>query len=182
MHVLVVDDDDAVRVSLTHALHRDGYEVAQAESGETALRKTAEQRFGVIVLDVLMPEPNGLEVCRILRGRGDETPILMLTARDLVTDRVAGLDAGADDYLAKPFALDELRARLRALLRRSGQAREVLAYADLELDLAQCRVTRGERAISLTRTEELCRPSGLPGLRATAVARRAERPGQAALH
>ncbi|MBR7833442.1 response regulator transcription factor [Actinospica durhamensis] len=153
MQVLIVDDDEAVRASLAHALRRDGYQVSQADSGEAALRQATAERFGAIVLDVLMPEPNGIEVCRILRQRRDETPILMLTARDLITDRVAGLDAGADDYLIKPFALDELRARLRALLRRSGQTREVLAYADLELDLAQCLVRRGERPISLTRTE-----------------------------
>ena len=155
MRVLIVDDDEAVRTSLAHALKRDGYGVAQAADGLEALRETAGGQlvFGAIVLDVLIPEPNGLEVCRILRGRGDETPILMLTARDLIVDRVAGLDAGADDYLVKPFALDELRARLRALLRRTGQTREVLAYADLELDLAQCRVRRGERQIALTRTE-----------------------------
>jgi two-component system response regulator MprA len=153
MRVLIVDDDEAVRASLAHALLRDGYQVSQASNGTAALRETAGERFGAIVLDVLMPEPNGLEVCRTLRGQGDETPILMLTARDLVADRVAGLDAGADDYLAKPFALDELRARLRALLRRSGQTRELLSYADLELDLAQCRVCRGPRPISLTRTE-----------------------------
>lgn len=100
-----------------------------------------------------MPEPNGLEVCRRLRSRGDGTPILMLTARDLVSDRVAGLDAGADDYLVKPFALEELRARLRALLRRSGAAQEVLTYADIALDTAACRARRGERQLELTRTE-----------------------------
>jgi two-component system response regulator MprA len=155
MRVLIVDDDEAVRTSLAHALKRDGYEVSQAADGLEALQEAAggQSVFAAIVLDVLIPEPNGLEVCRLLRGRGDETPILMLTARDLIVDRVAGLDAGADDYLVKPFALDELRARLRALLRRTGQAGEVLAYADLELDLAQCRVRRGERQIALTRTE-----------------------------
>ncbi|WP_370096452.1 response regulator transcription factor [Streptacidiphilus sp. MAP12-20] len=153
MQILVVDDDEAVRRSLGHALRRDGFDVAEAADGAAALAGVAEQRPAAIVLDVMMPEPNGLEVCRILRERGDETPILMLTARDLVTDRVAGLDAGADDYLVKPFALDELRARLRALLRRSAQAREVLRYADLELDAAQCQVRRAGRLVSLTRTE-----------------------------
>jgi two-component system response regulator MprA len=108
-----------------------------------------------MVLDVAMPEPNGLEVCRRLRARGDRTPILMLTARDLVDDRVAGLDAGADDYLVKPFALAELRARLRALLRRNAASAEQLRYGDLVLDLAAARVTRGEREVSLTRTEYL---------------------------
>jgi two-component system, OmpR family, response regulator MprA len=153
VQVLIVDDDEAVRRALVHALRRDGYGVAEAANGGAALDRTASGRYQAIVLDVLMPEPNGLEVCRILRQRGDETPILMLTARDLVADRVAGLDAGADDYLAKPFALDELRARLRALLRRGGQARDTLTFADLELDLAACRARRGERVLSLTRTE-----------------------------
>ncbi|MFI6077143.1 response regulator transcription factor [Actinoplanes sp. NPDC051343] len=153
MHVLIVDDDEAVRRALMHALRRDGYGVAEAADGGAALEHAAAGGLQAIVLDVLMPEPNGLEVCRILRERGDETPILMLTARDLVADRVAGLDAGADDYLVKPFALDELRARLRALLRRGGQTRDTLAFADLELDLAACRARRGERVLSLTRTE-----------------------------
>ncbi|MFB9237553.1 response regulator transcription factor [Plantactinospora siamensis] len=153
MRVLIVDDDEAVRRALMHALHRDGYGVAEAADGGAALEHAAGGGIQAIVLDVLMPEPNGLEVCRILRERGDETPILMLTARDLVADRVAGLDAGADDYLVKPFALDELRARLRALLRRGGQARDTLTFADLELDLAACRARRGERVLSLTRTE-----------------------------
>ncbi|UWE08812.1 response regulator transcription factor [Actinacidiphila bryophytorum] len=153
MRVLVVDDDDAVRRSLAHALTRDGYEVAVAADGGTALAVLAAGRHDAVVLDILMPEPNGLEVCRTLRGRGDRTPILMLTARDLVADRVAGLDAGADDYLAKPFALEELRARIRALLRRSGADQEVLRFADLELDTAACRAVRGDRVLDLTRTE-----------------------------
>src|SRR5260221_12708101 len=102
-----------------------------------------------------MPEPNGLEVCRAIRARGDDTPILMLTARDLVDDRVAGLDAGADDYLAKPFALAELRARLRALLRRSGASADQRTYRDDVLDVPAARITRGGRAVSLTRTEHL---------------------------
>jgi two-component system response regulator MprA len=153
MHILVVDDDEAVRRSLGHALRRDGYTVAEAADGGQALAEVADRPPAAIVLDVMMPEPNGLEVCRTLRGHGDETPILMLTARDLVTDRVAGLDAGADDYLVKPFALDELRARLRALLRRTAQGRDVLHFADLELDTAQCQVRRGGRLLNLTRTE-----------------------------
>jgi len=153
MRVLVVDDDAAVRRSLAHALTRDGYEVSVASDGITALEHLARARQDVLVLDILMPEPNGLEVCRSLRGRGDGTPILMLTARDLVSDRVAGLDAGADDYLVKPFALDELRARLRALLRRSGADRETLTYADITLDTAACRARRGDRQLELTRTE-----------------------------
>ena len=144
--VLVVDDDEAVRRSLVHALRRDGFEVDAAADGAQALDTLARVRPAVVILDVLMPEPNGLEVCRQLRARNDFTPILMLTARDLVADRVAGLDAGADDYLVKPFALDELRARLRALLRRSGSGQEVLRFADIEVDLAGYRARRGDRA------------------------------------
>jgi two-component system response regulator MprA len=106
-----------------------------------------------VVLDVLMPEPNGLQVCQRLRHRGDRTPVLMLTARDLVEDRVAGLDAGADDYLVKPFALAELRARLRALLRRTGAGTDLLRFADLELDTMTCQARRGDRPVALTRTE-----------------------------
>ena len=108
VRVLVVDDDDeAVRSALTHALHRDGYDVSAAGDGATALAALLRKRHDAVVLDVLMPEPGGVEVCRVIRSRGDDTPILMLTARDLASDRVAGLDAGADDYLAKPFALEE---------------------------------------------------------------------------
>ncbi|NUS13135.1 MAG: response regulator transcription factor [Streptomyces sp.] len=153
MRLLVVDDDDAVRRSLAHALTRDGYEVTVAADGAAALESLAAGRQDAVVLDILMPEPNGLEVCRQVRARGDRTPILMLTARDLVADRVAGLDAGADDYLAKPFALEELRARIRALLRRSGADQEQLRFADLEMDTAACRATRGGRVLDLTRTE-----------------------------
>ena len=155
VRVLVVDDDAAVRQSLSTALGRDGYEVLAAEDGNAALARLMAASVDAIVLDVAMPEPNGLEVCRRLRARGDRTPILMLTARDLVDDRVAGLDAGADDYLAKPFALPELRARLRALLRRNAASAERLSYADLELDLAAAQVTRGGREVALTRTEYL---------------------------
>ncbi|MBP2335899.1 two-component system response regulator MprA [Saccharothrix coeruleofusca] len=153
MRVLVVDDDEAVRRSLTQALRRDGYQVSVAVDGAQALDEVGRVRPEVIVLDVLLPEPNGLEICRRLRRRGDRTPILMLTARDLVEDRVAGLDAGADDYLVKPFALDELRARLRALLRRTGADLEVLRFADVEMDTATRRVHRAGREIELTRTE-----------------------------
>ena len=153
VRVLVVDDDSAVRRSLSTALGRDGYEVLAAEGGSAALAHLAAAGVDAIVLDVAMPEPNGLEVCRRLRSRGDRTPILMLTARDLVDDRVAGLDAGADDYLVKPFALAELRARLRALVRRNTASAERLGYADLVLDLAAARVTRGGREVFLTRTE-----------------------------
>jgi two-component system response regulator MprA len=153
MRILVVDDDPAVRRSVEHALRRDGYEVSSAADGSSALAQHGVFRPDAVVLDILMPEPNGLEVCRTLRSGGHDTPILMLTARDLVTDRVAGLDAGADDYLAKPFALDELRARLRALLRRSGARSEVLRFTDVELDLGACRVERAGRRLALTKTE-----------------------------
>jgi two-component system, OmpR family, response regulator MprA len=155
VRVLVVDDDAAVRQSLSTALGRDGYEVLAADGGKSALAHMAAASVDAMVLDVAMPEPNGLEVCRRLRSSGDRTPILMLTARELVDDRVAGLDAGADDYLVKPFALAELRARLRALLRRNAATTEQLSYADLTLDLAAARVIRGGREISLTRTEYL---------------------------
>jgi two-component system response regulator MprA len=155
VRVLVVEDDSAVRNSLVTALGRDGYDVQPADGGGAALDQVAAGGVDAIVLDVAMPEPNGLEVCRRLRSRGDQTPILMLTARDLVDDRVAGLDAGADDYLVKPFALAELRARLRALLRRSGGSTDQLTYGDLVLDLDAVRATRGDRELSLTRTEYL---------------------------
>lgn len=153
VRVLLVDDDAAVRRSLSTALVRDGYEVFDADGGDAALAQLVGTRVDAIVLDVAMPEPNGLEVCRRLRASGDLTPILMLTARDLVDDRVAGLDAGADDYLVKPFALPELRARLRALVRRTSGGAERLGYRDVVLDLAAARVTRAGREISLTRTE-----------------------------
>ena len=155
VRVLVVDDDAAVRQSLSTALGRDGYEVLPADGGRAALARTAATSIDAIVLDVAMADPNGLEVSRRLRARGDRTPILMLTARDLIDDRVAGLDAGADDYLVKPFALAELRARLRALLRRNAASAERLSYSDLVIDLAAARVTRGQREVVLTRTEYL---------------------------
>jgi two-component system, OmpR family, response regulator MprA len=153
VRVLVVDDDEAVRSALTHALHRDGYEVSTAADGATALAMLLADRHQAVVLDVLMPAPDGLAVCRSVRRRGDDTPILMLTARDLVCDRVAGLDAGADDYLAKPFALEELRARLRALLRRSGAGAAPLRFADVELDPAAHQASRGGEPLTLTKTE-----------------------------
>ena len=132
---------------------RDGYDVSLAVDGSSAVAQVVAERPDAIVLDVLMPEPNGLEVCRTLRARRDQTPILMLTARDLVNDRVAGLDAGADDYLVKPFALEELRARLRALLRRSGAAVEMLEFADIRLDPVSCRASRADEPLNLTKTE-----------------------------
>jgi two-component system response regulator MprA len=154
MRILVVDDDPAVRRALEHALRRDGYQVCLAASGAEALSEHAENPPDALVLDVMMPEPNGLEICRRLREAGDATPILLLTARDLIDDRVAGLDAGADDYLVKPFALAELRARLRALLRRTGAAAtETLGFADIVLDTAACRATRAGTRLALTRTE-----------------------------
>jgi two-component system response regulator MprA len=153
VRVLVVDDDEAVRTSIHRALLRDGYDISLAADGRSAIAQVVAERPDAIVLDVLMPEPNGLEVCRTLRARRDQTPILMLTARDLVTDRVAGLDAGADDYLAKPFALDELRARLRALLRRSGAEVETLEFADIRFDPVACRASRAGRPLNLTKTE-----------------------------
>ncbi|HEU5265292.1 MAG TPA: response regulator transcription factor [Jatrophihabitans sp.] len=155
VRVLVVDDDAAVRTSLATALGRDGYQVLAADGGSEALAHVAASNVDAIILDVAMPEPNGLAVCRRIRAAGDRTPILMLTARDLVDDRVAGLDAGADDYLVKPFALAELRARLRALLRRSGAGADQLVFGDVVMDLAAARVVRGGRDITLTRTEYL---------------------------
>ena len=154
MRVLVVDDEPPVRTALERALRLAGYDVALAEGGERALREVAAAAPDAIVLDVLMPGLDGLEVCRRIRAAGDTTPILMLTARDAVSDRVAGLDAGADDYLVKPFALDELLARLRALLRRTSPVGgKILRFADLTLDPATREVRRGDRAIELTRTE-----------------------------
>ena len=155
MRILVVDDEPSVRDALDRALRMDGYKVQVAGDGRAALDALADQPPDAIVLDVLMPEPNGLEVCRRLRAAGDHTPVLMLTARDAVPDRVAGLDAGADDYLVKPFALEELGARLRALLRRTSPNTELLRHADLVLDPAGHTVTRGGRPIELTRTEFL---------------------------
>ena len=153
MRVLVVDDDEAVRTSIQRALIREGYEVLLAADGGSAVASAMTDKPDAIVLDVLMPEPNGLEVCRTLRARRDQTPILMLTARDLVSDRITGLDAGADDYLAKPFDLGELRARLRALLRRSGAPVETLEFADIRFDPVSCRASRGDRPLNLTKTE-----------------------------
>ncbi len=153
---MVVDDDAAVRNSLDRALRLNGYEVDLAVDGVDALSQVSAAPPDAMVLDVLMPNIDGLEVCRRLRAVGDQTPILMLTAQDGVTERVAGLDAGADDYLPKPFALDELLARLRALLRRAGtegQAGDLLTFDDLTMDLNTFEVERGERKIDLTRTE-----------------------------
>jgi two-component system response regulator MprA len=156
MRVLVVDDEPAVRSALERALKLEGYDVELAADGDEALRRLSAHSADAVVLDVLMPQVDGLEVCRRLRAADDRTPVLMLTARDAVGDRVAGLDAGADDYLVKPFALEELHARLRALLRRTTSAEhDVLRFADLVIDLAARDVHRGPRRIDLTRTEFL---------------------------
>jgi two-component system, OmpR family, response regulator MprA len=157
MHILVVDDESAVRDAIERALRLDGYHVDVAGDGREALETLDARAPDAVVLDVLMPTIDGLDVCRRLRDRGDRTPVLMLTARDAVADRVAGLDAGADDYLVKPFALEELLARLRALLRRAapGADRAPLRFADLRLDPVSYEVRRAERAIELTRTEFL---------------------------
>ena len=155
--VLLVDDEPAVREAVGRVLRLEGFEVDEAGDGREAIRAISTWRPDAVLLDVLMPELDGLEVCRRLRDTGDRTPVLMLTARDDVQDRVAGLDAGADDYLPKPFALDELLARLRALLRRSGweDDHQVLRFGDLELDPTAHEVRRGDREIELTRTEYL---------------------------
>ncbi|GAA1971918.1 response regulator transcription factor [Amycolatopsis minnesotensis] len=159
MRILVVDDDRAVRESLRRSLEFNGYQVELANDGAQALESIVANRPDALVLDVMMPRLDGLEVARRLRSTGDDLPILVLTARDTVSDRVSGLDAGADDYLPKPFALEELLARLRALLRRAsqesqtGQQAETLSFADLTLDPGTREVRRGEREISLTRTE-----------------------------
>jgi two-component system, OmpR family, response regulator MprA len=155
VRVLVVDDEAAVRDALARALAVERYAVETAVDGRAALAALAERSFDAVVLDVAMPVLDGLEACRRLGAVGDRTPVLMLTARDAVDDRVAGLDAGADDYLVKPFALRELHARLRALLRRhgAGEAPERLALADLVLDTGTRDVLRGERLLELSRTE-----------------------------
>ena len=153
MKILVVDDEPAVRAALERALALERYDVELAADGHEALEHLAAAAPDAVVLDVAMPGIDGLEVCRRLRAAGDRTPVLMLTARDAIDDRVAGLDAGADDYLVKPFALRELLARLRALLRRVETPAQRLRFADLALDPASRDVWRGDRRIELTRTE-----------------------------
>jgi len=157
--VLVADDDRAIRESLARALELEGYEVVVVADGASALSAVKEQPADVLVLDVMMPGVDGLTVCRVLRAERDRTPILMLTARTETSDRVAGLDAGADDYLPKPFDLDELLARLRALVRRTrfdeldGEPTEVVRVADLRVDVSARRAWRGERELELSKTE-----------------------------
>ncbi|MBP2450391.1 response regulator transcription factor [Mycolicibacterium lutetiense] len=157
MRILVVDDDRAVRESLRRSLSFNGYSVELAQDGVEALEAISNDRPDAVVLDVMMPRMDGLEVCRQLRSTGDDLPILVLTARDTTSEKVAGLDAGADDYLPKPFALEELLARMRALLRRTvsddGSDSQKMSFSDLTLDPVTREVTRGERQISLTRTE-----------------------------
>ena len=156
--ILVVDDEPAVQNALFRALTLEHYDVAKASDGGEALDHLGVSPFEAIILDIAMPNIDGLEVCRRLREGGDTTPVLMLTARGEVDDRVAGLDAGADDYLVKPFALRELLARVRALLRRAGEEDgkpQTLAFEDLRLDLRTHEAWRGERMLALTRTEFL---------------------------
>lgn len=158
MHILVVDDDQAVRDSLARSLRYTGDEVTTAANGVEALAKLSGTSFDAVIMDVMMPRLDGLEATRMLRDSGNDVPILILTARDAVDDRVDGLDAGADDYMVKPFALDELLARLRALTRRSKTGPDsaepkALHFADLTLDPQHREVTRGGQHISLTRTE-----------------------------
>lgn len=156
MKILVVEDDPAVRNSLSRALRLEGYEAELHEEGASAIRSLQVAAPDAILLDLQLPDVDGLEICRRIRRSGDGTPILMVTARDAVDDRVAGLDAGADDYLVKPFDLAELFARLRALLRRRGPVEgeaDVLRFEDLSLDLATRDARRGERTFTLTRVE-----------------------------
>jgi two-component system response regulator MprA len=154
MHVLVTDDERSVRSAVRRALTLEGYRVTEAEDGARALDVVATDRPDAIVLDVMMPELDGYQVCRTLRDSGDSTPILMLTARDEIDQRVKGLDSGADDYLVKPFALEELLARLRALIRRSAPDEEgILRFAELELDLNLYEARVSGSSLKLTRTE-----------------------------
>jgi two-component system response regulator MprA len=155
--VLIADDDRAIRDALTRALALEGYDVVQAVDGTSALSLVESTQPDVAILDVMMPNIDGLTVCRVLRAERNRLPVLMLTARTETPDRVAGLDAGADDYLAKPFELDELFARLRALLRRTkpdgADQSEVIQLADVRLDPTSRRVWRGEREVELSKTE-----------------------------
>src|SRR3954465_7875040 len=155
--VLIVDDEPAGGAAVGRAVRLGGFEITLAGDGREALDSLADTRHDAVVLDVAMPGIDGLQVCRRLRDAGDRTPVLMLTARDAVDDRVAGLDAGADDYLVKPFALKELKARLRALLRRAEPPADAdgqtLRFADLTLDRGAWEARRGDRLLELSRTE-----------------------------
>jgi len=156
--ILVVDDEPAVQNALFRALTLEHYDVANASDGHEALELLGSSPYEAVILDIAMPRMNGLDVCKRLRASGDSTPVLMLTARGEVDDRVAGLDAGADDYLVKPFALRELLARVRALLRRAGDdgsKQETLTFEDIRLDLSAHEAWRGQRMLQLTRTEFL---------------------------
>ena len=157
MRILVIEDDDAVRAAVRRALLLGGYEVLLAANGEEGLLRAQSDVPDAIILDLGLPDIDGMQVTRTLRASGNRTPILMLTARDAIDDRVTGLDVGADDYLVKPFALKELQARLRALLRRSGEGTdgEILRFSDLTLDPVAHEVHRGERLVDLTKTEFL---------------------------
>lgn len=153
-HILVVDDDPRITGLVQRILAYEGYGVSIATSGNTALTRTLERPPDAVVLDVMLPEFSGIEVVRRLRAAGDMVPVLMLTARDGIEDRVAGLETGADDYLVKPFAPEELLARIKALLRRSqGERQEILRYADIELDIGTRLAHRGTREIELSPTE-----------------------------
>jgi len=153
--ILVVDDDPVLRRSLERVLRLATYDVDLVDHGQAALAALGRERYAAVVLDVGMPPPDGLEVCRRIRAGGDRTPVIMLTAREAVADRVDGLEAGADDYLVKPFAIEELLARLRALLRRTTGAHggRALSFADLTLDATTREVRRGEHQIELSSTE-----------------------------
>src|SRR5713101_5143895 len=155
-HILIVDDDNRVTSALRRTLAYEGYQVSTAANGEAALAAARSRPPDIVILDLMLPGINGLEVCRRLRASGDGIAVLMLTARDAVADRVAGLETGADDYLVKPFALEELLARVKALLRRRSPpdvSREVLCFEDLELDTATRQAKRGTHAIELSTTE-----------------------------
>ncbi len=159
--MLVVDDEPALREALQSSLEFEGYKIVTANDGQAALDELACESYDAVLLDVMMPRLDGLTACRRLRSSGNHIPVLMLTARDAVGDRVSGLDAGADDYLVKPFELDELLARVRALLRRGAlnagtpEGEETLSFGDLRMDLTTREVTRGDRRLDLTRTEYL---------------------------
>jgi two-component system response regulator MprA len=158
MTILVVDDDRALREVLRRALQLGGYDVRLADSGASALSEVTAVNPEAVVLDIGLPDIDGLEVCRLLRREGNRVPVLMLTARDAVSDRIEGLDAGADDYLVKPFDIDELQARLRALLRRAGGDEStadgaMLSFGEMQLDVHRHGVVVGERFVELTRTE-----------------------------